>query len=201
MPATYSWRTVLSASSARYSLTVGSLCGLAGSAMKPVYLDGRAWLAAKEEGRLLPPLEPCGPDRPATAALTRTSAAGVVVLLVLAVAVELPAAHGRFLRVCRRVDQQVAVVGVLAGDLLQVLPRVAEGFEQRGHLAFLAPCSDGFAFDLVALRVEARLFPGRLAHLGLLAAGDEAEPHARGVQDHDDDREREDDGEHAVHCG
>src|SRR5215207_4494430 len=133
MPATYSWRTVLSASSARYSLTVGSLCGLAGSAMKPVYLDGRAWLAAKEEGRLLPPLEPCGPDRPATAALTRTSAAGVVVLLVLAVTVELPAAHGRLLRVGRRVHLQVAVVGVLARDLLQVLPRVAEGFKQRGH--------------------------------------------------------------------
>ena len=35
--------------------------------------------------------------------------------LVLAVAVELPAAHGRPLRVGRRVGEQVAVVGVVAG--------------------------------------------------------------------------------------
>src|SRR5918995_2579450 len=167
-----------------------------GSAMQTVWLGGRARPLARPEGRDLPPLWPRGPDRPATVALTRTSAAGVVVLLVLAVAVELPAAHRRLLRVGRRVDEQVAVVGVLARDLLQVLPRVEERFEQRCHLA---PGSDGFALDHVALRVQVRLLPGDLAQLRLLRAPDQAEPHAGRIQDHHYDSEREDDGKDAVH--
>src|SRR5215207_7345689 len=104
-----------------------------GSAMQTIWLGGRARPLPREEGREIPPLWPRGPDRPTTVALTRTSAAGVVVLLVLAVAVELPAAHRRLLRVGRRVEEQVAVVGVLARDLPQVLPRIAQRFEQSGH--------------------------------------------------------------------
>src|SRR5918997_1240254 len=66
-------------------------------------------------------------DRPARRASSRTAAAGVVVLLVLAPAVVLAATHRRLVRVGRGVDRQVAVVGVLAGDLLQVAPGVPYG--------------------------------------------------------------------------
>jgi hypothetical protein len=71
-----------------------------------------------------------GPDRPARVGLSGAAAAGVVVLLVLAPAVELAAVHRAAARVGRGVDDEVLVVGVLARDLLQVLPYGAQGFHR-----------------------------------------------------------------------
>src|SRR5919106_661816 len=87
--------------------------------------------------------------RPAGRASSRTSAARVGVLLVLAPAVELAAAHSRFAGMGRSVDRQITVVGVLAGDLLQILPGVAKGSHERAvwHI-LLAASSNWFAFDL-----------------------------------------------------
>src|SRR5829696_613184 len=136
----------------------------------------------------------CLAGRPAGKESSRTSAAGVGVLLVLAPAVELAAGHGRSVRVSSLVDLQVAVVGVLAGELLEILPDRSSGVR---HTFLTGP--DRLPFDLVAFRVEVGFLPGSLHHLRLLATADDAEPHADGVRDHDDDREREDDGEHPVH--
>jgi hypothetical protein len=71
-----------------------------------------------------------GPDRSARVGLSGAAAAGVVVLLVLAPAVELAAVHRAAARVGGRVDDEVLVVGVLARDLLQVLPYGAQGFHR-----------------------------------------------------------------------
>src|SRR5918995_3786371 len=136
----------------------------------------------------------CLAGRPAGRVSSGTSAAWIGVLLVLAPAVELAAAHGRLAGMGRGVNLQVAVVGVLAGDLLQVLP---DRSQRVRHTSLTGP--DGFPFDLVAFRVEVRFLPGSLGHLRLLATADDAEPHAGGVRDHDDDRECKDDGEHPVH--
>src|SRR5215203_3946731 len=100
----------------------------------------------------------------------------------------------------RGVDRQVAVIGVLARDLLQVLPGVAKGSYERAvwHIP-LAACSHGFVFDLVAFRVEVGFLPGSLADLWLLAAANDDDPHAGGVRYHDDDHDREQDGEHPIY--
>src|ERR687893_57895 len=120
----------------------------------------------------------CLAGRPAGKASSWTSAARVGELLVLAGAVELAAAHGLFAWMGCGVDRQIAVVGVLAGDLLQVFPGVAQGSQQQAVVHnLLATSSPGFAFDLVAFRVEAGLFVGRFAHFWFLAPADDTEPH------------------------
>src|SRR5215213_6890182 len=134
--------------------------------------------------------------RPAGGASSWTSAAGVVVLLVLPCAVELAASHGLFSGMGCGVNCQVAVVGVLAGDLLQEFP---DGAKVLFHPCLSGP--HGLAFYLLAFRVEVGFLPGRLAHLGLLAAPDQAVPHACRVGDHDDDHGREEDRKNAVHGG
>src|SRR5215204_2214629 len=111
-------------------------------------------------------------DRPAGEASSRTSTARVGVLLILAPAVELAATHGLLAGMGCGVDRQVAVVGVLARDLLEVLP---DGTKEFFHPSLSGP--DGLAFDLVAFGVEVGFLPGRFAHLRFLAAADDAEPH------------------------
>src|ERR687896_94800 len=97
-----------------------------------------------------------------------------------------------------RVGELLVLAG--AGDLLQVFPGVAQGSQQQAVVHnLLATSSHGFAFDLVAFRVEPGLFVGRFTQFWLLAPADDSEPNAGGVRDHDDDREREDDGEHPVY--
>src|SRR5918993_846184 len=136
----------------------------------------------------------CLAGRPAGKASSRTSAARVGELLVLAPAVEFAAAHSRFARMGRGVDLKVAVVGVLAGDLLQILPDES----CRVRYTFLTG-TDRFPFDHIAFRVEAGFLPGSLSHLRLLSAADDSEPHAGGVRYHDDDHDREQDGEHPIY--
>src|ERR687893_3080612 len=48
-------------------------------------------------------------------------------------------------------------------------------------------------------RLYLRRFVGRLVQIGLLPAEDKPEPHPRGVEYNDDDRECEDDREYPVH--